>query len=247
VNTSVTVTAVDNQGHTLTGYVGRVHFSSSDAAGILPADYTFSQQDAGTHVFVVSLNTPGPRTVTVTDVASDTPPATVSILVGVSLADGWNTPDIPLAGTGIDSASSLITTLNAQLGSGAVSAVATYRNGAYSIYIPGYGGDQSLQPQQGVFVLSSVAGLWIPQGQPFTAPMPIALSHGWNLVAAPYPYRGEQASAISQQVTGCQLQEVVVYRGGGYQAWVPSEPDLAVPATSSVWLRCAQPGSWTPS
>jgi uncharacterized repeat protein (TIGR01451 family) len=55
---------------TLTGYVGTVHFTSSDALAILPADYTFTAADAGTHTFPITLKTLGNQTITVTDVRS---------------------------------------------------------------------------------------------------------------------------------------------------------------------------------
>jgi adhesin/invasin len=35
----------------VTGYTGTVTFSSSDSAPVLPPDYTFTADDAGTHVF----------------------------------------------------------------------------------------------------------------------------------------------------------------------------------------------------
>jgi Divergent InlB B-repeat domain len=66
---SVTVTAKDAFGNTATGYRGKVHFTSSDAQAILPADYEFTQSDAGTHTFVngITLKTAGIRYVTATD------------------------------------------------------------------------------------------------------------------------------------------------------------------------------------
>jgi Bacterial Ig-like domain (group 3) len=48
-------------------YTGTVHFTSSDTAAALPADYTFTAVDAGFHHFVATLNTSGQQTVTVTD------------------------------------------------------------------------------------------------------------------------------------------------------------------------------------
>ena len=67
-----TVTAKDAFSNTATGYTGTVHFTSSDGASILPADYTFMAGDAGVHTFTnaVTLKTPGPRSVTATDTAN---------------------------------------------------------------------------------------------------------------------------------------------------------------------------------
>jgi hypothetical protein len=48
---SVTVTAKNADTSTATNYRGTVHFTSSDARAVLPANYTFSPGDAGTHTF----------------------------------------------------------------------------------------------------------------------------------------------------------------------------------------------------
>ncbi len=61
---NVTVTAVDAYGNRLRLYTGTVHFSSSDRAASLPADYTFTLADGGVHTFAVTLRTAGTQTVT---------------------------------------------------------------------------------------------------------------------------------------------------------------------------------------
>ncbi len=70
-NQSLTVTAKDQYGNVATGYTGTVHFTSSDsnAAVVLPANYTFSGSDNGVHTFTnaVKLVTAGNQTVTATD------------------------------------------------------------------------------------------------------------------------------------------------------------------------------------
>ena len=70
---TITVTAQDSFGNVATGYLGTVHFSSTDAGSstVLPADYTFTAGDAGSHTFAagVTLTTPGSQTVTATDTA----------------------------------------------------------------------------------------------------------------------------------------------------------------------------------
>ncbi len=66
----LTVTARDQFNNVANGYLGTVHFTSSDAhAGItLPADFTFSPADNGSHIFSgVVLDTAGVQTVTATD------------------------------------------------------------------------------------------------------------------------------------------------------------------------------------
>jgi hypothetical protein len=66
---SFTVTAKDVNGGTVTGYTGAVHFTSTDVAASLPADYTFVGGDAGVHTFTngATLNTTGGQTITATD------------------------------------------------------------------------------------------------------------------------------------------------------------------------------------
>ena len=58
-------------------YLGTVHFSSSDPGATLPADYTFTPGDSGTHQFSATMPHPDPpfeqrvtRTITATDVAN---------------------------------------------------------------------------------------------------------------------------------------------------------------------------------
>jgi autotransporter-associated beta strand protein len=67
---SLYVSAVDLLGNIDSTYRGTVHFTSSDAAAILPADYTFTAADNGQHVFVASLMTLGSQTLTVSDIVS---------------------------------------------------------------------------------------------------------------------------------------------------------------------------------
>jgi hypothetical protein len=62
-----TVTATDAYGNTTTGYTGTVHFSSSDSQAVLPANYTFSAADAGTHTFTAALKTAGSQVLFVQD------------------------------------------------------------------------------------------------------------------------------------------------------------------------------------
>jgi len=69
---TVTVTARDAFNNTATGYVGTIHFTSSDTLAVLPLDYTFVPTDNGRRAFFVTLNTVGVQTVTATDVGTPT-------------------------------------------------------------------------------------------------------------------------------------------------------------------------------
>jgi uncharacterized repeat protein (TIGR01451 family) len=66
----VTVTAKDPYGNTATGYRGTVHFTSSDTAAQLPADYLFTLADNGVHTFSAALKTAATQSVTATDTAT---------------------------------------------------------------------------------------------------------------------------------------------------------------------------------
>lgn len=64
---TVTVTAVNQTNGTDSSYAGAVHFTSSDRSASLPADYTFTDSDAGQHTFNLTLRAIGVELVTVVD------------------------------------------------------------------------------------------------------------------------------------------------------------------------------------
>jgi hypothetical protein len=67
----VIVTAMDAFGNVATGYMGMVHFTSTDGAAVLPVDSGFSDVDRGRKAFSVTLKTAGPRDVQVQDTEDD--------------------------------------------------------------------------------------------------------------------------------------------------------------------------------
>jgi ELWxxDGT repeat protein len=67
----VTVTVLDRYGHTGSIYTGTVHFTSSDGAATLPANYTFTGTDNGIHTFTgLNLYAAGTESVVATDTAN---------------------------------------------------------------------------------------------------------------------------------------------------------------------------------
>jgi uncharacterized repeat protein (TIGR03803 family) len=79
---SVTVTAADAYGNTVTGYTGTVHFSDSLSGATLPANYTFTTGDAGVHTFTgLKLKTRGLQTLTVTDTLNSSITGSLNITV----------------------------------------------------------------------------------------------------------------------------------------------------------------------
>jgi hypothetical protein len=89
----VTVTARDAYGNVAAGYAGTVHFSSSDPAAVLPADYTFGSGDQGAHTFTagVTLKTGGTQTVTAADTGTSSITGSSSVAVtGAAVAAPTN-------------------------------------------------------------------------------------------------------------------------------------------------------------
>src|SRR5207249_1457251 len=58
---SVTITAKDAYANIASGYVGQVRFTSTDPHAVLPANYTFTAGDSGSHTFTngATLKTAG--------------------------------------------------------------------------------------------------------------------------------------------------------------------------------------------
>jgi hypothetical protein len=66
---NILVQALDPFNNLVPGYLGTVHFTSSDPSAMLPSDYMFTTADNGQHMFTVILETPGRQIITVTDTA----------------------------------------------------------------------------------------------------------------------------------------------------------------------------------
>src|SRR5262249_1566089 len=67
-----TVTAMDPYRNVVTGYTGRVHFTSDEDHADLPDDYTFTAADAGVHTFSAAFNRVGTFYLAATDTADPT-------------------------------------------------------------------------------------------------------------------------------------------------------------------------------
>jgi uncharacterized delta-60 repeat protein len=83
VDFTLTVTALDAYGNVVTGYNDTVHFSSTVAGDILPADYTFQAADAGVRTFTnkTKLKKRGYDNLTVTDTLNGALTTTITIYV----------------------------------------------------------------------------------------------------------------------------------------------------------------------
>jgi probable HAF family extracellular repeat protein len=65
---SLTVTAQDAYGNTVSSYAGTVSFSSSDAKAVLPANYAFTVADNGVHSFGATLKSAGTQSIAANDI-----------------------------------------------------------------------------------------------------------------------------------------------------------------------------------
>ena len=65
-----TVTALSPNGGTDTSFVGTIQFSSTDSQAVLPASYTFTAANDGTHTFTVTFKTAGSQAITATNTAN---------------------------------------------------------------------------------------------------------------------------------------------------------------------------------
>ncbi len=79
---SVTVTVLGPGNSDIdTGYSGTVQLTSTDPYAVLPASYTFTDDDAGVHTFTIQLETGGTQTITATDVANQSIAGSTSVTV----------------------------------------------------------------------------------------------------------------------------------------------------------------------
>jgi hypothetical protein len=103
----ITVTALDASSNIDSTYQGTVTFTSSDAyPGLLPADYTFTPSDQGTHTFSggVTLYTAGTQSLTVQDTADSslTGSATVAVVAAPASQLLITAPANAVSGTPFD-------------------------------------------------------------------------------------------------------------------------------------------------
>jgi hypothetical protein len=102
----VIVSAIDQYNQAAVGYTGTITFSSADPHGaILPADYTFTLADGGSHTFagLTILYTAGIQDVTVTDAANGlTGSANVTVVAGSAVAFRVIGPSTAVSGTPFD-------------------------------------------------------------------------------------------------------------------------------------------------
>jgi hypothetical protein len=90
VPTLVQVTALDAGNQVATGYLGVVHFTSTDSFAALLPDYGFTSSDDGSHLFSVVFAASGTQTLTATDTMTSSITGTATAVVAPSIAAGYN-------------------------------------------------------------------------------------------------------------------------------------------------------------
>jgi hypothetical protein len=163
----------------------------------------------------------------------------------VTLSTGWNLIDVPVPDASLLHASALIGTIESGYPNTTVQALAGYHDGRFSLYVPGYSAQVAIKPTDGLFVLVSSRTTWVPPGSVPAVAVPVALTPGWNLVAAPAPPLGLTAEDVASQAN-CGVNVIVTLSSGAYHAWVPGDADVAIPATSGMWIECGHASTWTP-
>ncbi len=102
---SFSVTARDASGNVISGYTGTINFSSSDVKAGLPASYTFTAADAGSHTFSATLKTAGSQSITVKDAAIGTAIGTqsgITVTAGVATQFVLSAPSSAVASSSIN-------------------------------------------------------------------------------------------------------------------------------------------------
>lgn len=91
ISFQITVSAESSFNSIISNYSNTIHFTSSDGAAVLPADYTFvAGTDFGSHTFTVTLSTTGMQTITVNDTA-------ITVMTGNGSVDIEHNPDMTVA------------------------------------------------------------------------------------------------------------------------------------------------------
>jgi hypothetical protein len=119
VNT-FTVSAIDDNGFSVTDYAGTVHFTSSDGRAILPVDYTFTTADHGSRTFGAVVRTAGTESLTATDSLNSVTGSQEAIVVNPGQASTFVVTGFPSS------------TVAGQVGAFTVTAADAYGNAATS-------------------------------------------------------------------------------------------------------------------
>jgi hypothetical protein len=265
--TSLTVTAADSTGATVSRYAGTIHFTSSDAGAALPADYTFTSADAGSHTFTVKLTTAGSQTISATD----------SVLTGLT-----GTSEATIVSPGQPSALAVLSTSLAT--PGAPISVTVTATDAYGNVTTGYTGSIHFTSSDSLATLPSnytftgsddgthtfsatlrtkgiqtVSAMDLHSasmsGSDSSEVGGITITTGWNLLDLPLQdptisSLGTLIAALNEpgQLGSGAVSVATVYTGGRFAMYLPGySQDQALAPTQGVYVLSTVSGTWTPS
>jgi hypothetical protein len=165
---AVTITAVDDYSNTTPGYLGRVHFTSTDPLATLPADYQFGPADGGQHTFAgFVFQTAGNQVVSAADVAvpsltggtpvSVTSTAPPGVQLGLNAAEVSVGDTVTLTGT-LAQVSSLPVTVMLTWGDGSPATALHLAPGAQGFQAAHVYGGPSADYASGAFTIRAAAG-----------------------------------------------------------------------------------------
>ena len=168
-----TVTADNASGKADSGYVGTVHFTSTDGQAVLPGNYTFGASDKGSHTFTVTLGTVGTRTITAADTTGAASAGTSS---GIAVSPGAASQFV-LSG------------LSSSATAGVAGSVTVTAKDAYGNLATGYTGV--------VHFASTDAGATLPANYTFTT-----TDHGSHGFSVTFATAGSQSLTVSDTSRG---------------------------------------------
>jgi Ca2+-binding RTX toxin-like protein len=181
---AVTVTAKDAYGNTVTGYTGTAQFSSSDQQAGLPASYTFTTADQGSHVFNVVLKTAGAQTITASTGLGSLfhvvlgPLGAQPILPVLATVSGQATVQVAPAG-----AASFAVSAPGTVTAGVAFSVTITARDAYGNTVTGYSGPVTLASSDGEN-LNLPAGGIVLSGGTATVTVTLDTAHAVTLTAS---------------------------------------------------------------
>lgn len=165
----------------------------------------------------------------------------------VSVNPGWNLLAPPVQGTFL-----LSEVIGLAQAEGIdVTSVATYRDGAWSLYVPGlpFNDATIATPEAVLLYVESSAQAWTWQGQAPSAATAYSFEAGWNLVGFPSAAAGATASEIAEAFAtagGCNLVSLSVW-DDGWRLWLPlpggmgSGENWALERGEGVFLNLGSP------
>jgi hypothetical protein len=132
------VTAMDAYGNIVDWYSGTAHFTSTDGAAALPANYAFQASDYGSRIFSATLNTAGTQTLSVNDAAA----ATITGVSGsISVNAVYNQYSQPLLLTSYLPNASMYQFVYVKISAPANTAVPANAYLEYDVFMPSYNAD----------------------------------------------------------------------------------------------------------